>query len=226
MSISKHPRHDFLIERIAFFSDAVFAIAITLLTIEIHPPSLLITDTNADVMRKLGEKLPELIGLIVSFWLIGVTWLRHHQLFKYVDNYDIKFMVINLLLLMTIILFPFSTSFLFNTIFTGFVSKPQVIFYLGIPLCSNLILYLMYKRVNEKHLEQKADEQFHGAIYAQKNLIISFMLALLWIIIVPLQYHPFGYIFLMYAMVIGIIHEKRKKKKLIKHAGPQDRPTN
>ena len=218
MSIPKHPKHDFLIERIAFFSDAVFAIAITLLTIEIHPPVLLKTDTSADVMNKLGEKLPEFMGLIVSFWLIGTTWLRHHQLFRYVDNYDIKFMAINLLLLMTIIFFPFSTSFLFNTIFSGIVSKPQVIFYLGIPLCSNFILYLMYKRVNEKHLEQKADEKFHEALFAQKYLIISFILALLWIIIVPLEYHFFGYIFLMFGMVMGIIHKKRKKKKLIKHA--------
>ena len=225
MTIQKHPRHNFLIERIAFFSDAVFAIAITLLTIEIHPPALLKTDTGTDVMYKLQEKIPEFLGLIVSFWLIGMTWLRHHQLFRYVDNYNIKFIVINLCLLLTIIFFPFSTSFLFNTIFTGIVTRPQVVFYLGIPLCSNLILYQMYRLVNQSHLDNKADEQFREALYEQKYLIISFILALAWIIFIPFGLHPFGYIFLMFGMIMRLIY-KRKKKKNIQHARPEDSPTH
>lgn len=212
MNTPKHPRHNFLIERIAFFSDAVFAIAITLLTIEIHPPVLLKTDTSPDVMHKLLEKLPEFIGLIVSFWLIGANWLRHHQLFKYVDNYDTKFMVINLFLLMTIIFFPFSTSFLFNTIFSGITTRPQVIFYLVVPLCSNLILYKMYKLVNRKHLDNKTDEQFHHAVRQQGYMIIAFILALAWIIIAPFGLHPFGYIFLMAGGIMLSIHKRKKKK--------------
>ncbi len=212
MIATKHPRHNFLIERIAFFSDAVFAIAITLLTIEIHPPELLKTDTTAIVMHKLSEKLPEFLGLIVSFWLIGMTWLRHHQLFRYVDNYDMKFMMINLCLLLTIVLFPFSTSFLFNTIFSGIVTKPQVVFYLGIPLCSNMILYALYRRVNQKHLNNKSDKQFEDAIFDQKYLILSFFLALAWIILLPLGLHPFGYLFLMIGLIMRIIRKRKKKK--------------
>ena len=217
MSISRHPKHNFLIERIAFFSDAVFAIAITLLTIEIHPPVLTLADSSWDVMHKLKEKLPDFLGLVASFWLIGSAWLRHHQLFKYVDNYDIKFKVMNLFLLLTIIFFPFTTSFLFNTIFSGIVTKPQVIFYLVLPLSSNIILYRMFRLVNRKHLNGATDKEFEDSMVVQRYLIVSFILALLWIIILPIGYHPFGYIFLFLGMILNIIN-KRKNKKPAPHA--------
>ncbi len=195
MTEIKHPKHDFMIERIAFFSDAVLAIAITLMAIEIHPPLVKKGDTAAVVWEHFKEILPEFIGLLVSFWLIGSVWLRHHQLFKYVDNFDMRFMFINLWLLFTIILFPFSTGFLFTSIFSGAISKFQVFFYLGVPLTSNLIIYLMYKRVNRKHLKGLADLHFQNAVISQAALIIAFALVITWVAVMPLQYHPFGYIF-------------------------------
>src|SRR5436305_7886661 len=130
----RHPRHNFLIERIAFFSDAVFAIAITLMALEIRPPLVHKGDTAAMVWDQFKELLPQFLGLMVSFWLIGSVWLRHHQLFRYVDNFDTRFMVINLWMLFLIILFPFSTGYLFNSLFRGGSSKLQVFFYLGVPL--------------------------------------------------------------------------------------------
>jgi uncharacterized membrane protein len=196
MSEERHPKHEFLIERIAFFSDAVFAIAITLMAIEIHPPHVIKGDTEAMVWQKFKEILPEFVGLLVSFWLIGGAWLRHHQLFKYVDNFDMRFMAINLWLLFSIILFPFSTSFLFNSIFHGAVSKLQVFFYLGVPLFSNIILYRLYKLVNKKHLKGAADKNFHIAVFSLGTMIVAFSLAIAWIAIFPIKYHPFGYIFL------------------------------
>ena len=213
MSEVKHPKHGFMIERIAFFSDAVFAIAITLMAIEIHPPHVSKGDTDAIVWEKFKEILPEFLGLLVSFWLIGSAWLRHHQLFKYVDNFDIRFMANNLWLLFTIILFPFSTSFLFNSIFAGGVTKLQVFFYLGLPLASNIILYVLYKQVNKKHLKGTADLNFRKAVFSQGAMIISFSLALTWIGIMPIEYHPFGYIFLGVGPFIINIYKKRFKTK-------------
>ena len=210
---TRHPRHNFLIERIAFFSDAVFAIAITLMALEIRPPVVLKTDTELIVWNKFKELLPEFLGLLVSFWLIGSVWLRHHQLFRYVDNFDTRFMVINLWMLFMIILFPFSTSFLFNSIFNGGVSRLQVFFYLGVPLFCNIILYRMYKLVNKKHLNGQADMAFRKAMFAQAAMILSFALAIAWIAIVPLEYHPFGYIFLMTGSILSIIYRKKFKTK-------------
>jgi uncharacterized membrane protein len=212
MTDNKHPKHDFMIERIAFFSDAVFAIAITLMAIEIHPPIIKKGDSAAMVWEKFKETLPEFIGLLVSFWLIASVWLRHHQLFKYVDNFDIQFMVINLWLLFTIILYPFSTGFLFTSIFHGVVTKLQVFFYLGVPLTSNLIVFLMYKRVNRKHLKGFADISFHGAVISQVSLIIAFILVIGWVAIMPLEYHPFGYSFFAAIPLLNWLLKKNNKK--------------
>ena len=213
MTTHKHPRHDFMIERIAFFSDAVFAIAITLMAIEIHTPIVKVGDTDAIVWEKFKEVLPEFLGLLVSFWLIGSVWLRHHQLFRYVDNFDIRFMVLNLWLLFIIILFPFSTGFLFNSIFNGAVTKIQVFFYLGVPLFSNIIISFMYRRVNSKHLDGKADDAFHRTLFSLNTMTIAFLLAILWIAIMPLPYHPIGYIFLGSAPLVGFIYKKIFAKK-------------
>lgn len=202
-----------MIERIAFFSDAIFAIAITLMAIEIHPPVLQKGDTIHELWEHFREIIPEFLGLLVSFWLIASVWLRHHQLFKYVDNFDFRFMVINLWLLFTIILFPFSTAFLFSSIFSEALTKMQVFFYLGVPLCSNIIVYCMYKRVNSKHLIGKADIKFHESLISQVAVIISFMLVITWVAIVPMEYHGYGYMFFAAIPVIIKLGKKKPNKK-------------
>jgi len=210
---NKHPKQDFLVERITFFSDAVFAIAITLMIIDVHPPVLQRGDGPTIVWRKLGEKLPEFLGLAVSFLLIGTAWMRHHQLFAYITKYDTKLLVVNLCLLFTIILFPFSTSFLFNSLFDNITTKPQVFFYLAVPLFSNLILFLMYRLAVKKYLDHPADQAFHRAIYEQGFLVLSFVLALGWVLILPIAYHPFGYIFLGLGPILSLLYGKSRKVK-------------
>ncbi|MEO7524258.1 MAG: TMEM175 family protein [Ferruginibacter sp.] len=209
----KHHKNEFLIERIAFFSDAVFAIAITLLIIEIHPPHIEHGDSPEVVWLKFRKLIPELVGLTVSFMLIAGAWFRHHSLFKYVDNYDFRFMAINMLLLFTIILYPFSTSFLFNNMFEGGISKLQVYFYLGVPFASNLILFIMYKRVTNKHLEHEADVHFHKNVFSQKWMLIAFASAILWIIFAPLRIHYFGYMFLYIGPLVILLNKKKFKTK-------------
>jgi uncharacterized membrane protein len=209
---TKHAKDDFMIERIAFFSDAVFAIAITLMAIEIHPPLVKKGETSMEVLEHFKEILPELVGLVVSFWLIASVWLRHHSLFKYIDNFDIRFMSINLWLLFTIILFPFSTSFLFSSIFSGAVTKLQVFCYLGVPLCSNLIMFIMYKRVNSKHLKGQADLKFHQSLSSQAGIIGAFILVITWVAIVPLQLHAFGYSLFATTPLISKLYKKLQKK--------------
>ena len=205
-----HKKNDFLIERIAFFSDAVFAIAITLMILEIHPPLVGKNDSSAKVWRELLDQLPEFIGLMVSFWLIGSAWLRHHQLFKYVAKYDMRFKSINLALLFTIILFPYSTSFLFKSLFANVVTKPQVIFYLGVPLFSNFILFIMFRQVRNKHLIGKGDEDLHKAIFDLGMMMLSFVLALTWVIVCPIEMHPYGYIFLGAGWVLGPVFRRKR----------------
>ncbi|MEO7213175.1 TMEM175 family protein [Mucilaginibacter sp.] len=105
-------KKEFQVERIAFFSDAVFAIAITLLIIEIKVPELHGEHfKDSDLARSLGHLIPKFIGFIVSFFVIGSYWAHHHVLFKYVEHYSPKLVWNNMFLLFSIVLMPFSSAF-------------------------------------------------------------------------------------------------------------------
>lgn len=111
-------RKEFQLERLILFSDAVFAIAITLLVIEIKIPDeeqlkklglLEITDRN--LLKALKHLIPKFLGFLVSFMMIGLYWTIHHRMFGFVTSYTRKMLVLNLVFLFFIALMPFSTGF-------------------------------------------------------------------------------------------------------------------
>jgi uncharacterized membrane protein len=106
----------FQLERIALFSDAVFAIAITLMMIEIKPPHLHPGDSFIYALRTFIEVMPTFVGTILSFLLIGMFWKKHHELMKYMVAYNNKVLALNLGFLLSIAFIPFSTAFVFENI--------------------------------------------------------------------------------------------------------------
>jgi uncharacterized membrane protein len=101
-------RKQFQLERMILFSDAVFAIAITLLVIEIKVPEGLQDD--AGIWHLMHEKILEFFGVALSFAVIGQFWVNHHRIFGYVTDYTPKLLWLNLHLLFWIILMPFSSA--------------------------------------------------------------------------------------------------------------------
>lgn len=95
------------VERTVYFSDAVFAIAITLLALEIRVP-----DDAENLRGALFALWPKFFSFALSFWLIGTYWIAHHRTFHRVRGYDRRLLFINLLFLMWIALLPFSSSLL------------------------------------------------------------------------------------------------------------------
>ena len=91
-------------DRLAFFSDAVFAIAITLLVLELRFPE------GHSIAAGLAEMAPHLVGFAVSFGVIGIYWLAHHALIDRVETIDRRALALNLLLLFAIAFLPFSTG--------------------------------------------------------------------------------------------------------------------
>jgi len=99
------------LERMAFFSDAVFAIAITLLVIEIHVPHVAAPYTDQAFLQGLANLLPNFIGFFVSFFAIGLFWIGHHRAFACARHWSPKLFGPNLLLLSAIAAMPFFTAF-------------------------------------------------------------------------------------------------------------------
>lgn len=97
-------------ERIVFFSDAVFAIAITLLALEIRLPENITHAGNGELLQSLASIWPKYLGYIVSFLSIGNFWVIHHRQYHYIERYNTHLMFINLLVLMSVAFIPFPTS--------------------------------------------------------------------------------------------------------------------
>ncbi|MEJ3403698.1 TMEM175 family protein [Rathayibacter sp. YIM 133350] len=93
-------------ERTVFFSDAVMAIAMTLLVLEIHIPEV----KDAEIGRALLEELPVFGAYVLSFGIIGLHWINHNRKFRVIRHYDAGLQWINLAFLFFVALLPVITS--------------------------------------------------------------------------------------------------------------------
>src|SRR5947209_4359375 len=89
-------------ERLMAFSDGVFAIAITLLVLNISLPGHVV-----DLPRALRDLFPEYLSYAMSFMVIGVIWAQHHAIFGLIRRTDHVFILINILFLMWVAFLPF-----------------------------------------------------------------------------------------------------------------------
>lgn len=99
-------------DRLEAFSDGVFAIAITLLVIEIRPPHIEDGEGSAALIRELLTLWPSYLGYLISFLAIGVLWINHHNIFRYFARTDPTLVAINTLLLLCVGFIPFPTALL------------------------------------------------------------------------------------------------------------------
>ncbi|GAA1747713.1 TMEM175 family protein [Kocuria aegyptia] len=96
-------------ERTVFFSDAVFAIAMTLLVLELILPADL---DPAQLDAALRAHLPPFLAYVLSFAVIGTAWMSHHRRFTVILRYDRRLQWLNLLSLFFVALLPMPTSLL------------------------------------------------------------------------------------------------------------------
>jgi uncharacterized membrane protein len=144
-------KKEFQLERMILFSDAVFAIAITLMALELKVPELhreLITDHDLGI--SLSHMIPKFIGFLISFLIIGQYWTTHHRLFGFVVNFNLRLMWLNLFFLLAVILMPFTSAFYSEYI--SYFLKTPVILYIGNITFLGFMNYLMWRYVgNQKH---------------------------------------------------------------------------
>jgi uncharacterized membrane protein len=98
--------------RIEAFSDGVFAIAITLLIIEIAVPHLDQEPPGITLPEALVGLWPSYLGYVISFLQIGVIWANHHNRFRFIERSDHGLLFLNILFLMCVAFIPFPTALL------------------------------------------------------------------------------------------------------------------
>ena len=146
---TEQERQKFQLDRIALFSDAVFAIAITLLVIEIKVP---VVSYNSELFdnefsHALREMVPEFIGFLISFIVIGHYWRAHHTIFGYVTDYNRKLISLNTWFLLTIVCMPFTTAMM-----SRYSYMQPYVFYCVNVIASGLIqLRLWHYIINPKN---------------------------------------------------------------------------
>jgi uncharacterized membrane protein len=98
------------LDRIVFFSDAVFAIAITLLVLDIHVPEIPERLVDEQLPGRLLALWPKYLSYVLSFVVILMYWMAHHITFRAIKRYDRTLIWLNSLFLMCIAFLPFPTS--------------------------------------------------------------------------------------------------------------------
>ena len=120
--------------RLEMFCDGVFAIALTLLIIDIKLPTTVEINSTADLWLELRHILPSIFAFVLSFAIILITWVNHHNALKLASNSSTAFIYANGLLLLSVVFIPFPTSLIGEFILTDHAA-PAVIIY-------NLVLVL------------------------------------------------------------------------------------
>jgi uncharacterized membrane protein len=103
-------------ERLEAFSDGVFAIAITLLILEVRVPSGEELSTSARLADALWALWPSYLAYAIGFSTIGIMWINHHNLLRHVERVDHGLILANLLLLGVVAFVPFPTALLAATL--------------------------------------------------------------------------------------------------------------
>ncbi|HAO46077.1 MAG TPA: TMEM175 family protein [Ferruginibacter sp.] len=204
-------KKEFQLERMILFSDAVFAIAITLLVIELKVPEIERAElTEGKLLNALGHMIPKFFGFIISFMFIGIYWMVHHRLFGFVVNYTPKLLRLNLLFLFSVALMPFSTAF-----YSEYVMKhvlTPVVFYTGNIILLGLFNLFMWKYIgNPKNKLSEGLSERDARYYSTRAVIVPCLFTLFAFVYLI---NPFisSFMPLLVPLIMRIVQKRHEKK--------------
>lgn len=168
--------------RVEAFSDGVFAIAITLLILEIKIPQ----PGTGQLARQLLQQWPSYISFLISFAFIGVMWVNHHRLFTHIKRCDHNLLMLNLLLLLGVTWVPYPTAVLASHL-NQQDQRPAVILFSGTYLFIALAFRLLWKYASSRRrglLAEDVDWTLVEGIsrrYGFGPILYSLCFALAWV---------------------------------------------
>jgi uncharacterized membrane protein len=185
------------------FSDGVFAIAITLLVLDLAVPE----SEFKDLWHGIGHQWPAYLGYVTSFLTIGGIWLGHHAIFRRLQYATSTVMRLNLLLLMAVAFLPFPTRLMAEAIRNNDAERAAVIFYgCSLFVVSALIGALWAAIARDRRLlrPEVSDEEVSVITRAATPNAASFLAAIVLAILVP-KAAALGYLLIS---VVGILRAR------------------
>jgi len=148
--------------RVEAFSDAVFAIAITLLILEFKVPRLPEGGSSRDLLRALAALWPSLVAYLGSFIAILIMWINHHGMFRMIHKTDSPFLYANGLLLLFVTFVPFPTAVL-----AEYLGKQgehaAAAFYIGTYLLSSVVWNVVWDTACKRRLLKRSVSEAQAA---------------------------------------------------------------
>jgi uncharacterized membrane protein len=162
-------------ERLTFFSDAVVAIAMTLLAIDLPVPE---GDTVSAFWTSVKHDDGHYAAFLISFAVIASAWTNHHDLFRYVTGTDPRTRFLNLCWLFTIVLNPFATKLLVVSGQTLGTHALRFGFYAFLQALESAALYLMLRRMIAHRLADPSPAAVRGLARQSVPLVLGFGLSI------------------------------------------------
>jgi uncharacterized membrane protein len=150
--------------RLEAFSDGVFAVAITLLVLNLH-----VTAAPGQLAHQLGREWPYYATYVVSFLTIGIIWMNHHAQWERIEHADRPLMLLNLVLLMFVTLIPFSTGLLAGHLHAPSDQHVAAAVYAGSLLAMGLAFFATYVWAIRARLFSERILQRHVGYLIRRN---------------------------------------------------------
>jgi len=140
MSQEQAEPRDAGVDRLLAFSDGVFAIAITLLVLDLHEPTV-----AHGLLNVLFSEWPAYLSYVLSFLIIGILWVQHHAMFRSIRRTDHLFLLINVVFLMWIAVLPFPTALLAKYLDSPTGQQTVTAIYTGSFVIGGLLFNLLWR---------------------------------------------------------------------------------
>jgi uncharacterized membrane protein len=188
--------------RIEAFSDGVFAIAITLLILEVSVPEA----AFGNLWRGILDQWPSYLAYATSFITIGGLWMVHHGIFRRLQYANTGIMRINLALLMAVSFLPFPTKLLAEAIRDTDAERAAVIFYGATLLVISLLLSALWGAITRDPdlLKPEVSEQEINAILIATTPSLAFYCGVIVLAIFAPKVAAFGYLVIAIVAVLRV----------------------
>lgn len=208
-------KKEFQLERVILFSDAVFAIIITIMVLDIRLPEGIRNANREELSHAFKELIPKVVAYGVSFFLVAKFWQSHLKMFSLLKDYDTKLLRYNLLYLFSVSLFPFAVSLISGNVGIKTIEYGWAAYiYVGIIMLTILTQTLLsqYLMNNKERLCYNTDNL--DRVLKYKILRLNFYLVpAIVIAMLALIYFVFPPYFIMYILSLyGIIMSRFYKK--------------